>query len=105
MEYDAATSEIAITVRVTYHIYYWLENNIQEKVSFVVDSTIQLLGHPTYIDCDIGEVYKIESGEVISLNSYIDLGSQLPTLAVGENEITFDNTVTDLQVVPRWWKI
>lgn len=105
MEYDSTTSEIAITVRITYHIYQWLENDIQEKVSFVVDSTIQLLGHPTYIDCDIGEVYKIESGEIISLNSYIDLGSKLPILPVGESEITFDNTITDFKVVPRWWKI
>ena len=44
-------------------------------------------------------------GEAKSLNAYIDLGSDLPVLAPGANTITFDNTITDLKVVPRWWKI
>lgn len=69
------------------------------------DSTQSVLGQPTYIDCDLGEAYKVESGEIISLNRYIDLGSDLPKLAVGNNTFTFDNTVTDLKVVPRYWKI
>lgn len=69
------------------------------------ESTTTILGHPTYFDCDIGEAYKIESGEVISLNAYIDLGSDLPKLASGANTITFDNTITSLKVEPRWWKI
>lgn len=68
-------------------------------------STVSTLGHPTYIDCDLGEVYMINSGSAVSLNQYIDLGSNLPKLAVGSNAITFDNTVTDLKVIPRWWKI
>ena len=73
--------------------------------SVYVNSTISLLGHPTYIDCDLGEAYKYEGTSVISLNRYIDLGSDLPKLASGENEVTFDNTVTELKVHPRWWKI
>lgn len=68
-------------------------------------STMSSLGHPTYIDCEIGEAYKYEDGEYISLNPYIDLGSDLPALAAGENEITFDNTISSLKVVPRWWKL
>lgn len=71
----------------------------------VGQSTKSILGTPTYIDCDLGEAYKIEDDTVISLNQYIDLGSDLPKLAVGSNQITFDNTITDLKVVPRWWKI
>lgn len=67
------------------------------------DSTLSLLGHPTYIDCDLGEAYLIRDNAPISLNKYIDLGSELPTLAVGSNEITYDNTITDLKVIPRWW--
>lgn len=69
------------------------------------DSTKSVLGHPTYIDCDLGEAYKYEDGALISLNGSIDLGSELPTLAVGDTEITFDNTITDLKVVPNWWKV
>lgn len=68
-------------------------------------STQTLLGHPTYIDCDIGEAYKVVDGMPISLNGYIDLGSKLPELSPGANTITFDNTITDLKVVPHWWKV
>lgn len=69
------------------------------------DSTVSILGHPTIVDCDLGEAYKEVNGEFVSLNAYIDLGSKLPTLASGANAITYDNTVTDLQVIPRWWKV
>jgi phage-related protein len=69
------------------------------------ESTQNLLGHPTYIDCDLGEVYKIEDGKYASLNSYVDLGSDLPKLSSGANTITFDNTITDLKIDPRWWKV
>ena len=68
-------------------------------------STQTLLGHPTYIDCDLGAAYKVVDGEPVSLNSYIDLGSKLPELSPGANTITFDNTITDLKIVPHWWKV
>ena len=69
------------------------------------DSTVSVLGNPTYIDCDIGECYMIKNSEIISLNQYIDLGSDLPKLASGTNTFTYDNTVTELKVTPRWWKV
>ncbi len=68
-------------------------------------STRSILGSPLYIDCDLGEAYKYEGGTIVSVNRHVDLGSDLPKLASGENEITFDDTVTDLKVTPRWWKI
>lgn len=68
-------------------------------------STQSMLGNPTYIDCDLGEAYKYVDGAFVSLNRYIDLGSKLPTLATGSNEITYDNTITDLKIVPNWWKV
>lgn len=70
-----------------------------------VDSTISRLGNPTYVDCDLGECYKIVDDDYFPLNQYIDLGSDLPTLAPGLNKITFDNTITDLKIAPRWWKL
>jgi len=70
-----------------------------------VDSTKSYLGNPTYIDCEIGEAYKIESGGIVSLNKYIALGSDLPVLKSGANEITLDNTITELKVKPKWWKL
>lgn len=69
------------------------------------NSSISILGNPTYIDCDIGECYMIKNSEIISLNQYIDLGSDLPKLASGTNTFTYDNTVTELKVTPRWWKV
>lgn len=68
-------------------------------------STVSALGHPTYIDCDLGECYMIQNDNIVSLNGVISLGSDLPTLASGENEITFDNTITEVKVVTRWWKL
>ena len=69
------------------------------------DSTQPIQGVPIYIDCDLGEAYLINGTEYVSLNHRIDLGSDLPKLGVGENEITFDNTITELKVQPRWWKV
>lgn len=68
-------------------------------------STISMLGNPTYLDCDLGEAYKIIDNTPISLNQYIDLGSKLPELNPGSNTITFDNTITNLKITPRWWKV
>ena len=56
-----------------------------------------------YIDCDLGDAYAINDGSYVSLNSYIDLGSDLPTLASGANEITYDDTITELTITPRYW--
>lgn len=70
-----------------------------------VDSTKSYLGDPTYIDCEIGEAYKVENDEIISLNAYIALGSDLPILTSGANEITLDNTITELKVKPNWWRL
>lgn len=74
-----------------------------ESVSAI--STKSVLGDPTYIDCEIGEAYKIEGDEYISLDGYIELGSDPPKLANGENEITYSGNVTELTVIPRWWRI
>lgn len=57
------------------------------------------------IDCDIGEAYAIDGDDIISLNQWVNFGSDLPTLKTGQNKITFDNTVLDLKIKPRWWRI
>ena len=69
-------------------------------------STKSVLGNPTYIDCDIGECYMYDSDDnIVTLNSAIDLGSDLPKLVSGTNTINYDNTITDFKVTPRWWKV
>ena len=105
--YTPSTQTLSVTVSGT--------TTLENYASFIADtshcagvyaySTVNVLGHPTYIDCDLGEAYKYESGEYVSLNKHIDLGSDLPKLASGTNEITFDNTITELKIHPRWWKI
>lgn len=69
------------------------------------DSTKTALGEPLYLDLDIGEAYKEEDGEMISVNSGVILGAELPTLKPGDNLILFDTTITDLKVIPRWWTV
>lgn len=69
-----------------------------------VDSTKSALGN-LYIDLDIGECYRIENGEYISINTAATLPADLPTLKPGANVITYDNTFTSFKVTPRWFKI
>ena len=70
-----------------------------------VNSTASPLGNPTYIDLDIGEVYNMDFGYIVSVNDAATLPSDLPTLPNGATKITYENTVTKLDIVPRWWKV
>lgn len=69
------------------------------------DSTISTLPIPVYIDLDTGEAYGDYSGVISSANHAVILPAELPTLSPGSNEITFDNTITDFKITPRWWKV
>lgn len=69
------------------------------------DSTQSSLGNPAYIDLEIGEAYKVESGKIVSINRYVQLPALLPGLLPGANTVTFDNTFTNVKVTPRWWTI
>ena len=84
--------------------YYSVRQSISAS-AFVGISTQSVLGNPTYIDCDLGEAYKIIDGRMFQLNRYIDLGSKLPELSPGDNDIEIDGGITSLEIVPRWWKV
>lgn len=59
-----------------------------------------------YIDLDIGEAYSIDSNDnAVSLNNFINLGSELPVLPLGNTTITYSNTISNFKVTPRWWKV
>ena len=107
LDYDATSQKTTVTSDINRSGggFVTFGDTVAVLGSFVVDSTVSILGHPTYIDCELGECYRIENGTVISLNRYIDLGSDLPKLAPGGNEFTIDNTITELKVVPRYWKV
>lgn len=84
--------------------YYSVRPSISAS-AFVGISTQSVLGNPTYIDCDLGEAYKIIDGRMFQLNRYIDLGSKLPELSPGDNDVEVDGGITSLEIVPRWWKV
>lgn len=97
--------EITITISVVYDSGFTDRAYLFNTSPITAVSTLNVLGHPTYIDCELGEAYRIENGVYKSLNKYVDLGSDLPVLAPDSNTITFDNTITDFKIAPRWWKI
>lgn len=68
-------------------------------------SSKSALGEPLYFDLDIGEAYKEEDGEIISVNNAVTIPAKLPVLVPGSNAITYDNTITQFKIVPRWWKV
>ena len=71
----------------------------------MLNSTQNTLGNPIYIDLDIGEAYKIEGGVVASVNNGVSLPPELPILSPGNTTITYDNTFSKVEIVPRWWKV
>lgn len=73
--------------------------------NFYGDSTWQPVTDTAYIDLDIGEAYVINDGAVIGINNVVVMPTKLPTLKPADNEIAFDNTVTKLEIVPRWWEV
>jgi phage-related protein len=60
---------------------------------------------PMYIDLDIGQAYGVMNNEIASFNSIVTMQAKLPTLKAGSNMITFDSTISDMKITPRWWKI
>lgn len=69
------------------------------------NSTKSALGEPLYFDLDIGEAYKVEDGAVVSVNNAVTIPAKLPVLVPGSNTITYDNTITQFKIVPRWWQL
>lgn len=98
---DTITMEVAVADPYNYYNAEYLT----EINDVYGNSSKNATGNPLYIDLDIGEAYKIEGGQVISSNSAVQLGAKLAVLEPGNNEITFPNTVTSLQIVPRYWKL
>lgn len=74
-----------------------------EEIS--VNSSVLLSTTELNIDMDIGEAYFAISNYIIKANKFVSLGADLPKLQSGNNLFTYDNTITSLSVVPRWWKV
>lgn len=68
-------------------------------------STKSALGEPLLFDLDIGEAYKEEDGSIVSVNNAVSFPARLPVLKSGTNTITYENTVDQFKIVPRWWEV
>lgn len=100
------TGEIEVSALFMSTIDVEFENEPYYDTGNVVGySTKSALGEPLYFDLDIGEAYKEEGGEIVSVNNAVSFPAKLPTLKPNANTITFDYTVTQLKIVPRWWEV
>ena len=88
-----------------------LENYTVSRINLMVkdvrvNSSAPAYGSPTYIDCDLGQVYKETNGERVSLNRFVKVGADLPTLKASPEAsvVTFED-LTDVAIIPRWWQI
>lgn len=112
IQFDAATGEVTISISGTSsttqaYITTTIKSSdcLIQKSKIIAHSTKSLVTETNYIDCEIGECYFFSGGEAVSSNNIISLGSDLPKLVSGTNTINYDNTITSLEVTPRWWKI
>lgn len=104
--YDPSNDRISTTISMSGGV--WPLDYIYVDYSFgklTGNSTKHSTGNPLYIDCEMGDAYKIEDGEMIFLNKYISMPNDLPVLASGSNAVSYDNTITSFKITPRWWQI
>ena len=103
-DYDEAGDNVSITINGQVgNAYAFITPERMTSLECTAYSSKSSLGNPTYIDLEIGEAYKIDSGDYVSLNNAVSLGGELPVLSPGENNITYDNTITEFKLIPRWW--
>lgn len=64
---------------------------------------INTTGNNIVIDCDLQEMYRMQSGSRVNLGYYAE--GDFPALGSGENNISFDGGISNVRIVPRWWSI
>lgn len=99
------TDTITLSHSATRPTQFSSQNPTKYISDVILSSSQTTLGNPIYLDLDIGEAYKIENDVPVSVNNGVVMPAELPTLTPGANTITFDNTITGLDIVPRWFKI
>lgn len=104
-KYDKDADTIKLTLTTSTADTY-LYQGIDYRLGAVTGVSSQsVLGNPIYVDCELGDCYKIEDGEMVFLNSYISMPNDLPVLASGSNSVTYDNTITSFKIAPHWWRV
>ena len=104
-QYNGATTITASMTGISLPTGWTVESGKIMLQPLDLDSTQTAVGSPIYFDLDIGEAYKIENDVPVSVNNAVTIPAVLPTLKPGSNTITYDNTITQFKVVPRWWKV
>lgn len=105
--YDG-TDKFTVTWTIpTYTVYPTYRTTDRSNYVGSVNSTKSSLEDvDIYVDLDIGEAYSIDSDDnVVSLNNFVNLGGELPTLEPGATEISTDSSISNVKVTPRWWKV
>lgn len=111
--YTASYNASADTIEMTFTasaspttIYFWPNSSASRAtINASVYGSKSVLGDPTIIDCEAGEAYKETGSGIVPLNAYINLGAELPKLAVGNGTVTTSGSITECKIIPRWWKV
>ena len=73
------------------------------------NQTITVSGAPSgvtiYIDCELGDAYRISGTDLIPLNNYVSFGTKLPVFYPGTTTFTYSNSISSVNVTPRWWRL
>ena len=104
---SADTIEMTFTTSASPTTIYFGPNRSASRatINASVYGSKSVLGDPTIIDCEAGEAYKETGSGIVPLNAYINLGAELPKLAVGNGTVTTSGSITECKIIPRWWKV
>lgn len=94
-----------VTETSTFPSFYFNNYRSVYVTEMFADSSKTATGNPMYIDLDIGEAWNEDNVNPVSSDNAVTLPAILPTLSPGSNTITYDNTITNFKIIPRWWKI
>ena len=103
--YTASTNKIQLIIHADYG-EPWGPYSARTMITNAVgNSSKSAIAGVIYIDLDIGEAWNDNSGALTPLNNAVQMPAILPTLVSGTNTFTKSNTITQLKVTPRWWKV
>ena len=71
--------------------------------TITIDGTAEQV---SYIDCEMMECYKVQSGANVSINNEVTFTSiDFPTLPSGRSGVSLGSGITKVEITPRWWRV
>lgn len=101
--YDGVTNIITYTISETNVAKFYGGEQLTAKAT-TVDSTKQVTS-TIYVDLEIDEAYTYDNGSLIGLNNIVSIPNIPPVLPSGNTTVTYDNTITNFKITPRWWRL